>query len=399
VTVRDPLGVLFVSSCVRGGGAGWSLYYLLKHLDRRLVDPAVVVPNPGIFEEGFARLDVCVHRSRVLPERTAQQRFGASSAVTRCASYGLNLAASAVFVGELVRLIRQERIQLVYANNMMVKPMTALAAQIAGVPCVLHVRNLHERQGAILLYCQATARLPRVRRVIANSRASAEPWIRSVPAKVRIVHNGVDLDDYARDAIVAGALRREIGVEREHLLVGFTGNLIERKGIEFLVGAARLLVAAGSTATFVVLGRVPLGTSDEYARRCEALVAEAGIGERFRFLGFAPDVRASVADLDVLVLPSLQEPFGRSIIEAMALGVPVVASRVGGIPEIIRDGIDGLLVPPGDELALADAIGRLADDSALRRRLGRAGANTVRERFDVVGLTKSIQDILVEAAV
>jgi glycosyltransferase involved in cell wall biosynthesis len=128
----------------------------------------------------------------------------------------------------------------------------------------------------------------------------------------------------------------------------------------------------------------------------EALVAELGISDRFRFLGFTPDVRPAVVDFDILTLPSLQEPFGRSIIEAMALGAPVVATRVGGVPEIITDGEHGLLVPPDDPAALAEAIDRLLGDAALRARLGAAGRDRVHECFDVAKLGQRIQDIIVD---
>jgi glycosyltransferase involved in cell wall biosynthesis len=219
----------------------------------------------------------------------------------------------------------------------------------------------------------------------------------AVPGKVQVVHNGVDFEEYERSAVPRGQLRRRLGLAPEDFLVGFTGNLIERKGIATLVRAAARMLEGGRSVDFVVLGRVPVGTSRSYLRGCERLVERSGIGDRFRFLGFTPDVRPAVADLDLLVLPSLQEPFGRSVIESMALGVPVVASDVGGIPEIIEDGVSGVLVPPGDDRALADAIRRLLDDDELRGRISAAGLRSVRERFDVARLTRSIEQQLDEA--
>jgi 2-deoxystreptamine N-acetyl-D-glucosaminyltransferase/2-deoxystreptamine glucosyltransferase len=102
-------------------------------------------------------------------------------------------------------------------------------------------------------------------------------------------------------------------------------------------------------------------------------------------------VRAAVADCDVLALPSLQEPFGRSIIEAMALGTTVLASDVGGIPEIIDHGVHGLLAPPGDDAALAEQLAKLAADPALRARLAGAARARVERDFDVAGLTAKVQ--------
>jgi glycosyltransferase involved in cell wall biosynthesis len=388
--------VLFVSSCVLGGGAGWSLYYLLKYLDRSRIEPSVAVPEPGIFAERFRALGVRVHASRHLPHRFRQQRYERGGRLGELASDVRNLVDMARFTRELAGLVRREGIELVYANNMMVKPLGALAAQTAGVPCILHVRNIHEAPARIA-FQNAVARLPSVVRLIANSSASAAPYARAVPDKIEVVHNGIDVGEYTAGELTPGTWRDAMGIGRDELVVGFTGNLIPRKGIEPLIRAAAQVLPRHPSARFVVLGRVPIGTRRPMLPAYEALVSELGLGARFQFHGFTPDVRPALVDFDVLTLPSLQEPFGRSIIEAMALGAPVVATRVGGVPEIITDGEHGLLVPPDDPRALADAIDRLLGDAALRGRLGAAGRERVRERFDVARLGQGIQDIILGA--
>jgi glycosyltransferase involved in cell wall biosynthesis len=395
-----PRRVLFLSSCVRGGGAGWSLYYLLKHLDRGRIEPRVVVPEQGIFGERFRALDLEVRTPRWLPHRLLEQRFAVHNAVTHVASAALNIGRMGLFVRELVALIERERIELVYCNNMMVKPLGALAAQISGVPCVLHVRNLHERPVPVTFY-GSVARLPCVRHIIANSEASAVPYRAVAPHKVTVVHNGVDLEEYATSnspgkAVVAGAFRRrfELG---DAVLVGFTGNLIPRKGVDTLIRAAAEVLRRRENVIVVVLGRVPLGSPEDYGARYQALAAELEVADRIRFLGFVDDVRSAVADWDILVLPSTQEPFGRSIIEAMALQTAVIASRVGGIPEIIEDGTHGLLVEPGNVAQLAERIEMLVDSPASRERLARAGRARIEEQFDVAKLTERIQDLLLDA--
>ena len=390
--------VLFLSSCVRGGGAGWSLYYLLKHLDRARIEPLVVVPDRGIFGERFDALDLEVLTPRWLPHRLLEQRFSVHNHVTHYASAALNVGRMGLFVRQLARLIQRERIDLVYCNNMMVKPLGALAAQLAGIPSVLHVRNIHERPLPVAFY-GSVARLPCVRRIIANSTASAVPYRAAAPDKVVVVHNGVDLDEYAPGGAglaPAGEFRRrfELG---DATLVGFTGNLIPRKGVDTLVRAAAQVLRAHDDVVFVVLGRVPIGSPEDYAARYQALAAELGVADRVRFLGFVDDVRSAVADWDVLVLPSTQEPFGRSIIEAMALRTAVVASRVGGIPEIIDDGAHGLLVEPGNVPALAEGIGALVGSPELRQRLTQAARARIEEQFDVAKLTTRIESLLVDA--
>lgn len=393
----SPPRVLFLSSCVRGGGAGFSLYYLLKHLDRSRIEPLVVVPDPGIFREPFRELGLRVVVPEAFPERTAQLRFSRNTAALRALSTTQNLIDSLRLVPRLVRLIQREQIDLVYCNNMMVKPIGAIAAQLARVPCVLHARNLHEKPFPVALYCQSVARLPAVQRVIANSAASAVPYQNAVPQKVTVLHNGVDLADYQPRLGPHESVRAALGAAPGQVLVGFTGNLIPRKGVDVLIRAAARIAATRPWLRFAIAGRVPIGTAIDYRAQYQALCVELGVADRFHFSGFVADVPSFVSSLDLLALPSLQEPFGRSIIEAMALGTCVVASDVGGIPEIVQHEKTGLLAPPGDVDALARAIARLADDAELRNRLSDRAGQTVRERFDVVVLTRTMEKLLLQA--
>lgn len=392
-----PRRVLFLSSCVRGGGAGWSLYYLLKHLDRRRVEPLVVVPTPGIFGDKLAALGVEVVCLPRLPERTSAHRFRARHRLARAGSTALNLLDAARCIGPLRRLVRERGIEAIHCNQMGVKVVGALAAQASGIPCVLHVRNLHEALPKRLLY-GTLARLPAVRLVIANSAASAGPYRRPAGRKVVVVPNGVDLDEYREAALPRGTLRRELGAGPDTVLVGFTGQLIPRKGIDPLVRAAARLLPGRPHLLFVAAGEVPVGSPADFLARYRALAGELGIADRFRFVGFRPDVRPLVVDFDLLVLPSFQEPFGRSLIEAMALGRPVVATRVGGVPEVVTDGEDGILVAPGDVDQLAAAIGALVDDPIRRAAMGRAARRAVERRFDVAVLTRRMEDLLEEVA-
>src|SRR5205823_10731635 len=131
--------------------------------------------------------------------------------------------------------------------------------------------------------------------------------------------------------------------------------------------------------------------------QCEALCAQAAaLGsparDRIIFTGRRDDISALTADLDIAVLPSLREAQGISILEAMARRKPVVASAVGGIPEVLTDGVDGLLVPPGDSHSLAEALGRLAKSPSLRERIGEAGYQTVVERFSIDAMVRQVQE-------
>ena len=404
---ESPVKVAFVSSCVRGAGSGWSLYYLLKYLDRQLIEPLVVTPTGGIFDKRFADLGLAVVTLERFPETPlAQLRFTRDNRVTRAASVGLNVLDTVRLLPRLVRLFRDRGTDLVYCNHEAVSCVGAVAAQLAGVPCVVHARSLDDPTSPWnRLYrtvgwplTRGAAFLPAVRRVIANSAATAVPYNGRLAPKVRIVHNGVDLNTFDEARVPRGTLRAELNLDPGATIVGFTSQIKPRKGIDVLMRAATGLLAKQANVVFVVLGEIaPEGRPHDRADY-QTLARELGIADRFIFAGFRHDVQPALADFDILCVPSHQEAFGRPIVEAMAFGRPVVATHVGGIPEIITDGVDGVLVPPGDSDALADALGRLVDDPALRARMGKAARECVRTRFDVAMLTRRIEDILLDVA-
>jgi glycosyltransferase involved in cell wall biosynthesis len=211
-----------------------------------------------------------------------------------------------------------------------------------------------------------------------------------VGAPVTLIYNGVDLQRYAHQEPCC-TLREEYGLPEEGPIVGVVARLEAEKGHPTLLDAWAHVVAEFPTATLLVIG--------EGSRR-EALEAQAaalGLSRSVVFTGRRDDVPAVTAALDVAVLPSYREAQGLTILEAMALSRPVVASRVGGIPEMIENERTGLLVPPHDSTALATAIGRLLRDHPLADTLARAGHDLVHERFCVELMARAVETIYDES--
>jgi glycosyltransferase involved in cell wall biosynthesis len=234
---------------------------------------------------------------------------------------------------------------------------------------------------------------PRIDRLIAVSRsivAKLHAEGRDT-APISLIHNGVDLERYDHQGPCC-TLREEYGLPSEGPIVGVVARLEPEKGHPTLLEAWRSVVAAVPDATLLVVG--------EGSRRevLEALAVELGIADRVVFTGRRDDVPAVTAALDVAVLPSYREALGLSVLEAMALSRPVVASEVGGIPEMIEDGITGLLVPPHDPAALAAAIVRLLRDHPLADTLGRAGHDLVHDRFCIERMVAAVEQIYDDGA-
>ncbi len=208
---------------------------------------------------------------------------------------------------------------------------------------------------------------------------------------VRLIYNGVDLSRYDRQEPCC-TLPDEYGLEPGAELVGVVARLEPEKGHPTLIEAWPMVLRARPSAYLLIVG--------EGSRR-EALEDQArdlGITDRVVFTGRRDDIPAVTAALDVAVLPSYREAQGLTVLEAMALSRPVVASNVGGIPEMITDGATGLLVPPRDAPALAAAITRLLSDHPLADMIARAGHDLVHERFCIELMVSKIQTIYDEGA-
>jgi glycosyltransferase involved in cell wall biosynthesis len=226
--------------------------------------------------------------------------------------------------------------------------------------------------------------------LIVVSEAAHQALPEALRGRARVIVHGVDLsrsrDLVAQRDVVRAEVRAELGVPDGDLLVLTVANLRPEKGYDVLLDAARSIADRGLPVRFAAVGRGPL--ADELAERHRAL----GLGDRFRFLGERDDVIRLLVGCDVFVLPSRQEGLPVTLMEATSTGTPIVATAVGGVPQVIHDGVDGLIVPPGDPGALADAVERVVTDAGLRHRLGE-GAAARSSMFDVETATREVEDI------
>jgi glycosyltransferase involved in cell wall biosynthesis len=187
------------------------------------------------------------------------------------------------------------------------------------------------------------------------------------------VHEGIDLERV--EAAPPARLHEELWLPHHAPLVGNVAALVPHKGQRHLVEAAALVVRQVPDARFVIAGE------GELRQALERQIKEHRLEKHVLLAGFRPDVLSVHKAFDIFVMSSVTEGLGTSLLDAMACAKPVVATTAGGIPEVVADGETGLLVPPRDHHALAEALVRLLNDAALRQRLGRAGLARVREHF------------------
>jgi len=255
------------------------------------------------------------------------------------------------------------------------------AARLAGAPVVVSTAYaIGDYRRARRRRCDpwldaACARLPtHVLAVCGAVRDDCVGRLGIRPERITVIHTGIDISDPV-DAQAGRAFRRAWGIPAGAPLILTVARLSYEKGIDVLIDAAARVHAARPQARFVIVGDGP-------ERKClEGRIRDRGLDGVVRLAGFRADVRSILAAGDAFCLPSKSEGMPNALLEAMAAGLPVVAAAVGGVPEVITSGRDGLLVEPRNPRALADALVSAIDDPAGRIRLGRAARRTIDERF------------------
>lgn len=274
-------------------------------------------------------------------------------------------------------LVKQFRPDLIHTNTGTILPIPGMVARRLRIPHIQHIRESFLDFGA--LWPPYRAWLVRyANRVACISHFMASMFTEKQRAgKVVVIHNGIPREEFESiDTSTVASFRRQFGGEDP--LIGLVGRIkLVRKGQEVLVGAAERLKHRFPNAHYVCVGS-PFPGNESHLDELKDMVQRAGLEEHFHFAGHRTDPLVAIAAFDISVMASsMPEPLGNVTIESMALGKPVVGTNIGGTPEIIADGETGLLIPPSDPVALANALSHLLDHPDDRVRMGRKA----RERY------------------
>ncbi len=346
----EAYGVVYVDHADALGGAEHSLLALLARLDRSRYRPLLATVD-GKLARAATELGVEV---RIIAMPRLRNELAAPLRLAR----GTELLAST---------IREADARLVHCNTYRGAFYGLAASWVTGRPFVWHVRDIHHPGRTVSALCR------RARAVVAISHAVAKPL--PCADKLQVVYNPV------RPPPSTGRERGELGLPTSGPLVASIGRLRPWKGHDaFLRAAARV---RSSEARFLVIGgRIFDDSEPDVGPLLETAAQNLGIRDRTTFTGQRDDLASILAHLAVMVHAARAEPFGRVVAEAQCAGVPVVAFRDGGVPEIVADGETGLLVPPGDTEALAQAVDRLLSDANLRECMGQAARERATRLFD-----------------
>lgn len=282
------------------------------------------------------------------------------------------------------RTIRSLRPHLVHTHMAYANTLGRLAAHLQGIPTVGHLHGYEGKWGTPTYRLSYRLAQRGRTRLVAVSHGLAQAFHEVTGLEAQVVYNAVEEADFAPETLPPGDLRQELGLPPQAFLVGTTGRVAEVKNYPALLRCAQRVCASVEEAHFLCAG------GGELLEEMLALRDRLGLASRVHFLGFRRDVARVLHDLDVFLLMSRGEGFGRGLVEAMWMRLPCVAADVMGVREVVEEGVTGFLVPDDDDEAAARRVLQLHQDLALRARLGEAGHARAAAHFSPQAFAESM---------
>jgi glycosyltransferase involved in cell wall biosynthesis len=351
--IGGRLNILYVSPEASFTGAPLSILSLGERLDRKRFNPFFLFLKEGPLLEKL--------RGKGIPLEVLRR------------PYAFNL----------FQFLRKRKVNLLHINT--VVPLFAgLVGKILKLPLIWHIREDLHRGFWNKLLVKIVESL--ADKIIVNSDYTGRVFKKR--EKIITIYNGLDLNKF-HPALKGEEIRKKFNINLEAPIAGTIGNFTPVKGYQYFLEAAKEIIRELPRVKFLILGTVhPLYR--KYYEKMKGWAKKLEVGENLIFLKDPEDVPKVIASFDLFLLSSVRETLGRVIIEAMACGKPVVATRVGGIPEVVEEGITGYLVPPGDSRSLATAALKLFLDKEKASRMGKEGRRRVEKLFEINKIVEKV---------
>jgi glycosyltransferase involved in cell wall biosynthesis len=393
--------ILYVEQNMDGtiGGSHYCLLDIIKWLDRESYKPiAMFYQGSALFGEFSRHCPTFLFRTPraldLVDRLACRHALVAVPANLMQKSFNLFIWLLPILIREVI-FIKTHGIDLVHLNNSIAKGHDwIIACRLSGIKCITHNRR--------------RPRPSRLRRFFAGRFDAVISIAHFIEEDIRekgidkgshfiVINDGIDREDvHSRVKRTRNETRRLLNLEKDQPVIGIVGNIKRWKGQEVVIKAVSLLEGKYPQLRCLIIGDVSVNSraDSEYRRSLENLVKEKKLESKILFLGYRDDVPDLIECLDILVHASIApEPFGRVILEGMVLGKPVIATNFGGPLEIIENGVSGILVPPGDYAATAEAVDLLLADEEKRRNMAAAGLERVSKHFLMDQNIERIQEL------
>jgi glycosyltransferase involved in cell wall biosynthesis len=387
-TCMRRIKILFVSHSAEMFGAEKCLLDIMANMDRELYEVFLLCPKEGVLNDAAADLGI---RTFVVPFRywLARSRFPYRLL------YYLPVNVRGIF--KIKKLIEENCIDLIYTNTCTVIS-AAIASYIAGKPHIWHVHESIGRQTDAFSLMLAKDLVLKIidglsKVIIVNSMAIRKIFPDEYGGKIRIIYNSFDVRKYDSCAAERDTIRRRYGISDDVKVISMVGSISNRKGQRNLIEAMPELLRRFPGSRVIIAG-ASAGPEVNYEAELHRFISDAGMEAHVSFLGFMENVSDIYKMTDLLMVPSKDEPFGRVIVEAMLYGIPVIATKVGGIPEIIEDGVNGALIDSRSPKVIAEAVTAMFNSPEISRRYALEGRKRAANRFDVNNIISQVEEVV-----
>ena len=358
--------VLHVNTHMNIGGIGQYIISLAKALKRKRVE-CFVASSGGELTSELVRLDI---RHIHLDMKT---KFEFGPKVFRSSS-------------QLARIIKDNKIDLIHAHTRVSQVASYLASRRTGIPYIATCHGYFNARLSRKLFDTWGERVIAISEAV---RSHLEKDFGVDPRRIKVIYNGIDINRftniYSADQITRA--KRSLGIQCGDV-VGTMGRLSSVKGQKFLIEAMKEIAFRSKDTRCLIIGS---GREEEALKE---LARSLGLEDRVVFTGAAyMDIPLYLACMDIFVLPSIEEGLGLALLEAMSLGRPCVASATGGIKDIVNDGVNGILTPVGDSLAIANAVLKILNDKPFAKNISENSRNFVKGRFSIEAMADSVIDL------
>jgi glycosyltransferase involved in cell wall biosynthesis len=382
--MTDKIKVLHIITRLDKGGSAENTFLTVKGLDKKRYD--VTLMSGPVQDTNQER-------------RTQVEECGIPYIHNPVLMRNINMVYDAIALFKICRFLVKEKFDVVHTHTSKAGLLGRFAAKFAGAPLVVHTPHGHVFFGYfgplktkifILLEKLANRMTDKIVALTHREKADYISYRTCPEEKITVIHSGIELNKFQEYPLAEKTkLKKEVGLPENSFVVGTAGRLVPVKGPEFLIKASQAIIPKHPNTYFLFAGDGPL--KEDLQKKAK----KAGEEKNVVFLGWRDDIAHILSIFDVFCLPSLNEGMGRVLVEAMAHGIPIVASEVGGIPDLITHGKNGFLVPPKNPEELAKHIQILIEDENKRRKMGEAGQKMA-PRFSHDTMVKYIAELYEE---
>lgn len=363
--------ILYINPISEISGAEISLLMLIKNLSREFFEPIVVLPNNGPLYDEISKSKTQILLSPI-NKLKLHNPF----------PYFLTILS-------FYRIFKRIKPDIIHANMDICSQYAFLPAKLFKIPLIVHTRNILNKRAfqRMFLFCADV--------LIANSKAVMQSFAAySQQKQIKdVVYNGVDLTVFTPSQGKRCVARAKYGFCEADFVIGLFGRIHPTKGHENFLNALTYVLKHYKNIKALIAGSTDIDHSQQYLSQLKKIVEQNNQNTNIMFLEYEKDNVSLFSAIDLLVCPSENEPFGRVLIEAMAMGIPVIANRFGGPLEIVDDGINGYLIDVNDVNIFTDTIIKLYGDPFLRKEMGKKGHNIVQNKFSIRQSTESLESI------